>query len=146
MMEALSSSETSVLARVMRRNIPEDGIPHSHHRGNLKSYKQIIGFSNSSTLRFRQHWFSSACSVFILFWVNIQNGRPVYNFVCLIFMFVDMRGEDKRQWTNRKHSWTWYGHNWNVFRVYDVWLLTNWTVLALLRKHVAMGRSGRQAA
>jgi hypothetical protein len=37
MMEAQRSSETSVLTRVTLRNIPEEGILHSHRRESLKS-------------------------------------------------------------------------------------------------------------
>jgi hypothetical protein len=38
MMEAIRSSETSVLTRPTRRHIPEDDILHSHRRENLKFY------------------------------------------------------------------------------------------------------------
>jgi hypothetical protein len=45
MMEALGSSETSVLTRATRRNIPEDDILHSHCRENLKSYIALTGWT-----------------------------------------------------------------------------------------------------
>jgi hypothetical protein len=45
MKEAQSFSETSVLTRATRRNIPQDTILHSHCRENLKSYITLTGWT-----------------------------------------------------------------------------------------------------
>jgi hypothetical protein len=45
MLEALSSSETSVLTRATRQNITADGILHSHSRENLKSYTSLTDWT-----------------------------------------------------------------------------------------------------
>jgi hypothetical protein len=44
-MKALSFSETSVVTRATRRNIPEDAILHSLRRENLKSYIALTGWT-----------------------------------------------------------------------------------------------------
>jgi hypothetical protein len=44
-MEALSSSETSVLTRATRRKITEDGILHSYRRENLKPCIALTGWA-----------------------------------------------------------------------------------------------------
>jgi hypothetical protein len=45
MMDALSYSETSLLTRATRRNIPEDTILHSYRGEYLKSYIALIGWT-----------------------------------------------------------------------------------------------------
>jgi hypothetical protein len=37
-MEVIRSSETTVLTRATRRNVPEDNVLYSHRRENLKAY------------------------------------------------------------------------------------------------------------
>jgi hypothetical protein len=45
MMEAIRSSETSVVTRATQRNTPEDSILHSHRCENLKSYIALTGWT-----------------------------------------------------------------------------------------------------
>jgi hypothetical protein len=45
MMEAIGSSETSVLTKTTRRHIPEGGILHRHRRESLSSYLALTGWA-----------------------------------------------------------------------------------------------------
>jgi hypothetical protein len=44
MMEAILSSDTSVLTKATQRHIPDDGILHSHLSENLKYYIALTGW------------------------------------------------------------------------------------------------------
>jgi hypothetical protein len=73
MIEAIRSSDTSVLTRTTRRNITEDGILHSHRRENLKSYIALTGWVLSRRRGTNWGFISQKTAFFIVTAVRTSN-------------------------------------------------------------------------
>jgi hypothetical protein len=84
-MEALRSSETSVLTRARLSSIPEDAILHSHCRENLKSYMALTGWtlywrSNLSPVNYEMGFYIPEDD--ILYSHRCENLKSYFSLLC----------------------------------------------------------------
>jgi hypothetical protein len=69
-MEAMRSSETSVLTRAARRHIPEENILQNHRCGNLESYMEHLKICVMSELQVCHHQLMHSCEDMINSYVS----------------------------------------------------------------------------
>jgi uncharacterized integral membrane protein len=86
MIQELSSSETSVLTRTTRRNIPDDAILHSHRRENLKSKNTVLIYG---VIFIMMLFLFSKCNIDTVDWIDLAQDR--YRWRALVNSVMNLR-------------------------------------------------------